>query len=109
MSRSLFRNYGLTKGEPMRLRENFPMQGWKKTYLFQERAPDKIEVVSEYERFVLLRGTWVNPLHTYSYNFCVEKASIYCGEVELVRLETGERLKPKELLSDYLREQRRIC
>ena len=107
MSGSLFRNYGLKYCEPVKLIEHSVLDKRKKTSMFQERPPDYIKVIAEYPFVIHLRGTWENVPHTYSYDFCVEKAAIYCGEVEFIRLKTGERLKPGELLSDYLREKRR--
>ena len=108
MRGSLFRHYGLKYGEPVRITEHPYSDGTgkKKPVLFQNRKPDRIGVIAEYPFVIHLRGTWKG-FHTYEYDFCVEKASIYCGEVELARLQTGERLKPKELLSDYEREKRR--
>ena len=107
MSGCLFRNYGLKHGEPVRIKENLKANKQNRSVLFQERPPDSTKVIAEYPFVIHLRGTWNGELHTYDYDFCVEKASIYSGEVELTRLKTGERLKPGELLSDYLRDKRR--
>ncbi len=74
--RSMFRWYGLRPKEPVKLTEHTDVEdGRKKTQLFQGSHPDKIEVVREYPFFIQLRGTW-HSLHDYSYDFCVEKASI---------------------------------
>ena len=105
--RSLFRDYGLEHGEPVSIKENCGGDKRKISGLFQERSPDRIRVIREYPFLIHLRGTWVNELRSYEYDFCVEKASIYSGEVGVTRLRTGEKLKAGELLSDYLREKRR--
>lgn len=108
MSRCLFRDYGLKPGENVRIKEPSIEGKQKKSELFQERAPDKVRVVGEYPNLIHLRGTWINDPHTYEYDFCIEKASIYCGEVELTRLKNGRKLKAGELLSDYLERRKNI-
>ncbi|MBQ6132781.1 MAG: hypothetical protein IJI65_01355 [Lachnospiraceae bacterium] len=109
MSKCLFRNYGLKKGEPVSIIENSGFDKRKGSALFQERPPNKVKVIGEYPYVIHLRGTWISEQHTYEYDFCVEKASIYCGEVELKRLRTGEKLKAGELLSDYLKKKGEGC
>lgn len=108
MSKCLFRNYGLKPGEPVLIKENAGFDKRKGSASFQERPPNKVKVIAEYPYVIHLRGTWINAPHTYSYDFCVEKASIYCGEVELTRIRTGKKLKAGELLSDYLEKRRNI-
>lgn len=105
--RSLFRWYGLVPGERLSITENLklPGEGYKKKgNLFQERQPDSIVVVREYPYLIRLRGTW-RGLHEYSYDFCIEKASVYSGEVEVRRLSSGKKLKALELQSDYERNK----
>ena len=106
MSECLFRNYGLKCGEPVKLKEHSILDKRKKTTLFQERPPDRVMVVAEFPYLIQLRGTWES-LHSYQYDFCVEKASIYSGEVELIRERTGQRLMPLELQNDYEQERRK--
>ena len=96
---SLFRNYKFKPGERVIVRE----LAKRDPVLFQRRPPDAVKVVREYPTFLHLRGTWYDNLHFYQYDFCVDKASIYTGEVEIIRYKTGKKLKSHELQVDYMR------
>ena len=98
---SLFRDYGLLAGEPVSVKERTK----KGSAMFQERPPDAAKVVAEYPFFIQVRGTWSSVLHTYEYDFAVNKADIYTGAVDVVRLSTGEKLKALELQEDYVRRK----
>lgn len=108
MSTCLFRNYGLKRGERVLVSEGSDADKRKGSVLFQERPPDSVKVMGEYPYLIHLRGTWVNERRTTERDFCIEKASIYCGEVELTRLKNGKRLKAGELQSDYLERRKAI-
>lgn len=56
-------------------------------------TPLKTVVVQETARCVILRSFFKGPWgHPFDHTGSVSKAGLYCGEEELIRVRTGERL-----------------
>ncbi len=81
--------YGLEPGERLIIRE--PAMTGK--VHFQERPPDRAEVVREYPHHIHVRFLYTNSLHEYEYDICINKASIASGEVVVKRVKTKETLR----------------
>ena len=60
--------------------------------LFQEKKPDRVELIAEYPYFYLCEALYHHPDRDDRYRFCLNKMSILCGDVGAVNLRTGMAL-----------------
>ena len=78
--------YGLTPGEDLRITTGL------KPY-FQESMPRRIEFLEEYRCFLLCRAHYGEESEGRIFRFCINKASLICGETKVKRVSTGEMLR----------------
>ena len=89
MNRAPFKTssyYGLKPGETLRITSGL-------SPYFQESMPKRIEFLKEYKYFLLCMAHYGEEHENRKFRFCINKASLVCGETKVKRASTGKMLK----------------
>ena len=80
-----FPRYGLVAGEELRIPEGLDLY-------YCKSKPKRIEVISEHPSFILCMAIYGGNQEKRWFRFCINKADIYCGHVEVIRVATKQML-----------------
>ena len=84
--RNPYPSFGLHPGEQIRLDHC-------KAYPLQEHEPSRIVIETEFPLYIVARAYYKDDAGERSFRFCINKASLMCGDVRAWRMSTGESLK----------------
>ena len=84
--RNPYPSFGLHSGEQIRLDHC-------KAYPLQEHKPSRIVIETEFPLYIVARAYYKNDTGERSFRFCINKASLMCGDMRAWRMSTGESLR----------------